>query len=223
MLELAVGFAGDGAGDLGVGFSEGGGGGVSLGHGRVRLIHKTEDLFQRAFDGIAATAVGRESLADRIGHIPAVGGELAEEANLVRELGVEQIQEAAVVPGHGEDMGAALQEFPGDRLAPEGAEVDAEFCKGIHGRPTGGGSLGGADPRGNHAEIRACLGQFTHQTLGHGTAADISRADKEDGPGGGVLGRSLHVLQPRCLCPAKSMRSTSIVWRGLLDQEWDFP
>ena len=172
---------GDGGGDLRVGLGKGGVGVGYKGHVFVRLIHKIEDLCQRAFDDIAAALVCGETLPDRIGNIPPVLRELTEEPDLSGVLGKQEVDDPEMVARHREDVVAALEELLGDRLAPESLQVDSKFREGLDRRLAGRGALRGAHSGGEDRDITASLDKLAHQAFGHGAAADISSADKKDG------------------------------------------
>jgi hypothetical protein len=85
-----------------------------------------------------------------------------------------------VIPGHGEDMSATLQQLLSDRLASEVTQTDSEFRKRRYGWLAGRGALRGIHASGEDFDILSINEKIFHEPFRHGTSADISCADEEN-------------------------------------------
>ena len=152
--------------------------------GAVGVIEERQQAGQGLFEHVAAAVIHAPALADGVGHVDgavARGGiELAHEERLVGGLGEEHFQCLQVPPGHGEDEVRAGDEFVGERLAALVGDVDAVLAQGIDGKGARRLSRRGVYARGRHAHVVAARDHVPEDAFGHGAAADVAGADKED-------------------------------------------
>jgi hypothetical protein len=82
--------------------------------------------------------------------------------------------------GHGEDVGGAIDERGGERLAAEAANVDAFLFANMDGMQARRLAAHSVDPGGRDLDVFAIAEQTPEEAFGHRAAADISCADEED-------------------------------------------
>ncbi len=90
-------------------------------------------------------------------------------------------------PGHCEDPCGPCNEVIREGLAAKLGEVDAEALEDLHRMDAGGLAPDGADAGAGDLDVFAPGEELAHEALGHGTAADITRANEERGLGCGVV------------------------------------
>jgi hypothetical protein len=82
--------------------------------------------------------------------------------------------------GHSENVGGAIDQGGGERLAAEAANVDAFLFANVNGVQARRLSANGMNPGGYDFDVFAIAEQTAEEALCHRAAADISRADEED-------------------------------------------
>jgi hypothetical protein len=155
------------------------------------VVDKFEDAGEGVVEDIAGALVGVEAKADGVGDVEGLGGEpgveLADEEGFVGGLREEELDGIEMGPCHGEDPGGLGHEILREGLAAEAGEIDAETAEDFDGMGAGGLAAGGADAGADDAEVFAPVQELAEESLRHGTAADIPRANKEDGAGREVI------------------------------------
>ena len=98
----------------------------------------------------------------------------------MHELRKKQIDEPVVLARHHKHVGGAPQEILAERLAAERAEFHALGRHRLHGVAARRLALRGAEAGGLDTNLGRSLAYAAEQGLGHGTAADIAGANKQN-------------------------------------------
>ena len=145
--------------------------------------------------------VGVHAHADGVGDIEGMAGELrvelADEEGSIRRLGEEEEDGIEVRARHGKEPGGFCDQFAGEGLAAEIAEIDALAAEELDGVGAGGLAVAGIDPGAGQRSGDAGLvrEQFAKKALGHGAAADVACADEQGSLGCGGIGHDTREWQ----------------------------
>ena len=167
---------GDGLGRCG---ATGGGG------GRGRLLDEFHHRGDALLDLIAAIAIHVERAANGIGNVilEAVQRviELAQKEGLFRRLWIQEHHRIDMAVRHAEDVIGLHHRVPAEHPAALMADVDANLPESAHGIFAGRQAIDRAHAGGYDLAIGPPLGGMAKQPLGHGAAANVASADKQNG------------------------------------------
>ena len=86
-----------------------------------------------------------------------------------------------VAVGHAEDIVSLVDEIGGEHPAALFGDVDAKFLEGADREFAGREAIDSADAGGEDAELGVPFRCMPEEALRHGAAANISRANEQDG------------------------------------------
>ncbi len=92
----------------------------------------------------------------------------------------EQMNGLEMRAGHGENVGGAIDEGGGERLAAESTDIDARVFAYLHSVETGWLAADSVDSGRCHFNVLPARGEMAKKPFRDGAAANITRADKEN-------------------------------------------
>ena len=159
-------------------------GGGRKGRGFPGFFDEGVNRWQGALKGIEGFFISRAAITDGVRDVPThqiiLRAEFADEIRFGGGTGKQGFDVRPVPLGHGKDVSGLLDQFPGEGLAAEPAEIHLFLLQNIHGMLAGSLPGGSTDARAFNRIIVRVFHEGTEETFCHGTAADVSGADKKD-------------------------------------------
>ena len=148
------------------------------------MLDKTKHAGQRIFDRSRAVLINFAAHSNGIGHIAPDRHpgffEFAEEKRFVGGLWEEGVDRFEMSAGHRENVGRAIDEGGGERLAPQPANIDAFLFANVDRMQAWRLSTNSVDAGRSDFDVFAVPNEAAEEAFSHGAAADIAGADKED-------------------------------------------
>ena len=148
------------------------------------MLDKTEHARQSILDCVRAIFINFASHPDRVRHVAPAGRtrflKLAQQKRFLGPMGKEHVNGFQVRASHAENMGRAIDQIGGERLAALIADVDAIYLANLDRIKTWRLAAHCVDAGGSDFHVFAIADEPPKESLRDWATADVAGANKKD-------------------------------------------